>query len=188
MANYLFLCRTSSGAMAAILDAMAPYVTQLIADMAREEVDMLLGVSHDNEKLKDNMESIKCFLADAERRRITEQIVQRWVRKLKDAMYDVTDILDICQLEADKHKESKCGSMEHKASGCLQPLLFCLRNPLFVHKIGSRIKELNQQLEDIHKEADKYKFNIGLGSNPEPRNLTAAELSSSTTSSQFDES
>ena len=169
--------------MAAILDAMAPYVTKLIADMATEEVAMFLGVSGETEKLKDNMESINCFLANAERRRIAEHIVQRWVRKPKDAMYDATDILDLCYHQADMHKESKCGSMEEKASGCLQPLLFCLRNPLFAHKIGSRIKELNQQLEDIHKEADKYKFNIGLGSNPEPRNLTTAELSSSRTSS-----
>ncbi|XP_066342361.1 putative disease resistance protein RGA3 [Miscanthus floridulus] len=174
--------------MAAILDAMSPYVTKLIADMATEEVAILLGVSGEIEKLKDNMETINCFLADAERRRITEQIVQRWVRKLKDAMYDATDILDLCHLQADKHKESKCGSMEEKASGCLQPLLFCLRNPLFAHKIGSRIKELNQRLEGIYKEADKYKFNISIGSNPEPRRLTAAELSIYKTSSHFDES
>ncbi|XP_066334620.1 putative disease resistance protein RGA3 [Miscanthus floridulus] len=114
--------------------------------------------------------------------------MQRWVRKLKDAMYDATDILDLCHLQADKHKESKCGSMEEKASGCLQPLLFCLRNPLFAHKIESRIKELNQRLEGIHKEADKYKFNISIGLNPEPRRLTAAELSNYKTSSHFDES
>jgi len=56
--------------------------------------------------------------------------------------------------------------VEHKSPGCLQRLLFCLRNPVFPHKIGSRIKELNQRPESIHKEADKYKFNIGLGSNP----------------------
>jgi hypothetical protein len=73
--------------MAAILNALAPYVMKLIADMATEEVDMLLGVSGEIEKLKDNMESLKCFLADAERRRITEVIVKRWVRKFKDAMY-----------------------------------------------------------------------------------------------------
>jgi len=41
--------------MAAILDAMAPYVTKLIADMATEEVAMFLGVSGKTEKLKDNM-------------------------------------------------------------------------------------------------------------------------------------
>ncbi|XP_066342314.1 putative disease resistance RPP13-like protein 1 [Miscanthus floridulus] len=98
--------------MAAALDALAPYVKKLIADMAQEEVS------------------------------------------------------------------KGGGTVEHKSPSYFQPLLFCLRNPVFAHKIGSRIKELNQRLESIHKEADKYKFNIGLGSNPEPRKLTAAELSS----------
>jgi len=113
--------------MAAILDAMGPYVMQLIADMATEEVKMLLGISGDIEKLENNMESIKCFLADAERKRITELSVQRWVQKLKNAMYDATDILDLCQIEADKQSESKGSSLVEKAPGCCQPLLSCLR-------------------------------------------------------------
>ncbi|CAL4986924.1 unnamed protein product [Urochloa decumbens] len=148
--------------MAAVLDAMAPYVQKLITDMAGEEVSMLLGVSSEITKLEDNVGSIKAFLTDAERRSITDQSVQRWARKLKDAMYDATDILDLFQLEADKRKESKRG--------------------------GSRIKELNQRLEDIYKEADRFKFNIGLGSNPEPRKLTNAESASMKTSSEFNES
>ncbi|CAM0153078.1 unnamed protein product [Urochloa decumbens] len=80
--------------MAAVLDALAPYVLKLITDMAEEEVSMLLGVSGEITKLQDNMESIKAFLTDAERRRITDESVQRWARKLKDAMYDATDILE----------------------------------------------------------------------------------------------
>ncbi|XP_066342286.1 uncharacterized protein [Miscanthus floridulus] len=104
-------------------------------------------------------------------------------------MYDAIDILDLCQLEDDKRRESRGGGrMErHKAPSCFQALHFYLWNPVFPHKIGSRIKELNQRLEDIHKEPDKYKFNISLGSNPEPRKLTASELSSYRTSSQVDE-
>ncbi|CAD6255583.1 unnamed protein product [Miscanthus lutarioriparius] len=175
--------------MAAALDALAPYVKKLIADMAQEEVSMLLGVSAEITKLENNMEGLKAFMADAERRHITDTSVQRWSTKLNNAMYDATDILDLCQLEADKRRESRGGDgVEQKLPSCFQPLLFCLRNPMFAHKIGSRIKELNQRLESIYKEADKYKFNIGLGSNPEPRKLTAAELSSYRTSSLVDES
>ncbi|KAK8448293.1 hypothetical protein SEVIR_8G259600v4 [Setaria viridis] len=176
--------------MAAFLDAMAPYVQKLIADMAQEEVSMLLGVSGEIKKLEDNMEGIKAFVADAERRRITDQSVQRWVRKLKDAMYDATDIIDECQLEADKRRGStEDGSSVKKVSaGCFQPLLFCLRNPVFAHKIGSRIKELNQRLDGIHKEADRFKFSINLGSNPKPRKLTDAERSMQKMTSEFDES
>nr|XP_034606488.1 putative disease resistance protein RGA3 isoform X2 [Setaria viridis] len=177
--------------MAAVLDAMIPYVKKLITDMAEEEVSMLLGVSDEITRLDDNMEGIKAFLADAERRRITDQSVQRWVRKLKDAMYDATDIIDLCELEADKRRGStEDGSSVKKkvSAGCFQLLLFCMRNPVFAHKIGSRIKELNQRLDGIHKEADRFKFSINLGSNLKPRKLTDAERSMQKTTSEFNES
>ncbi|XP_066338651.1 putative disease resistance protein RGA4 isoform X2 [Miscanthus floridulus] len=163
--------------MATILDAMGPYVMQLIADMATEEVKMLLGISGDIEKLENNMESIKCFLVDAERKRITELRVQRWVQKLKNAMYDATDILDLCQIKADKQRESKGSSTVEKAPGCCRPLLSCLRNPVFAHKIGSRIKELNQRLDNIYEEAHKFNF-INLGSHPEQRMSTGEKVTS----------
>ncbi|XP_062182204.1 putative disease resistance protein At1g50180 [Phragmites australis] len=122
--------------MAVVLDALAPYMKKLIADMAEEEVRVLLDISGEIKKLEGNMESLKDFLADAERRRITDQSVQGWVGKLKDTMYDTTDILDLCQLEANKRRESNCGSMEEKVPGCFKPLLFCLWNPVFAHKIA----------------------------------------------------
>ncbi|KAJ1256666.1 hypothetical protein BS78_K333800 [Paspalum vaginatum] len=170
--------------MAAVLDAFVPYVKELVADMAQEEVSMLLGVSGEITKLQDNMENLRAFLADAERRRLTDQSVQRWVRKLKGAMYDAADILDLCHLEADKRKES---SSRGHMPDCLQPLLFCLRNPVFAHKIGSRIKELNQRLEAIHKAARDFNFNANLASSypTEQRMPTAASYQAR---SQIDES
>nr|XP_034607102.1 putative disease resistance protein RGA3 isoform X2 [Setaria viridis] len=178
--------------MAAVLDAMVPYVLKLITDMAEEEVSMLLGVSSEITRLEGNMEGIQVFVADAERRRITDKSVQRWVRKLKDAMYDATDIIDLCQLEAaDKQRGStEDGSIVKKkvSTGCFQPLLFCLRNPVSAHEIGSRIKELNQRLDGIHKEAPSLNFIINLGSNQEPRMLTDAERSMQKTTSEFNES
>ncbi|CAO2149285.1 unnamed protein product [Urochloa humidicola] len=81
--------------MATVLDALAPYVKELLMDMAKEEVSMLLGVSGEITKLGGSIESLKAFFADAEKRRITDLSVQGWVRKLKDAMYDATDIIDV---------------------------------------------------------------------------------------------
>jgi hypothetical protein len=151
--------------MAAVLDALAPYVKNLITDMAEEEVSMLLGVFDEITGLEDNMEGIKAFLTDAERRRLTDESVQRWVSKLKNAMYDATDILDLCQLEADKRRESKlAGGLKEKVPCCFQPLLFCLRNPVFVPEIGGRIKELNQQLNEIYTGAARFNFVTNLSS------------------------
>ncbi|KAJ1256755.1 hypothetical protein BS78_K312400 [Paspalum vaginatum] len=202
--------------MSAVLDALAPYVKNLIRDMAQEEVFMLLGVSGEIKKLEDNTETLKAFLVDAERKRLSDQSVRIWVRKLKDSMYDAVDIIELCQLEADERRETGGGaSMEQNFLGCCQPLLICLRhpmfslitcggiekiqdffqqflfcgrNPVFAHEIGSRIKELNQRLECIHKEARDFNINITLGSNPQKTNLTAAEPSRYKTKSQIDES
>ncbi|TVU23252.1 hypothetical protein EJB05_25605, partial [Eragrostis curvula] len=162
--------------MEVILDALASHVTKLITDKAQEEVAMLLGVPGELKKLGRNLRSIKAFLSDAERRRIKDELVQGWVSMLKGVMYDATDVLELGQLTAEERRESKPGRSMEKMPGCFQPFLFCLRNPVFAHKIGSRIKELNRRLEEIHKEAAKFNFIANLSSYPEQR-PEAAEYS-----------
>jgi ABC-type nitrate/sulfonate/bicarbonate transport system ATPase subunit len=48
---------------------------------------------------------------------------------------------------------------------------------VFAHKIGSRIKELNQRLDNIYKEAHKFNF-INLGSHTEQRMSTSEKMTS----------
>ncbi|XP_066334618.1 putative disease resistance protein At1g50180 [Miscanthus floridulus] len=112
--------------MAAVLDALAPYAKKLIQDMAEEEVSMLLGVSGEITKMEGNLDSLRAFVSDAERRRITKESVQRWVSKLKDAMYNATDIIELCQLKADECKELEEGGSirdQNHLLACCQPLL-----------------------------------------------------------------
>uniref|UniRef100_A0ACD5XGM1 Uncharacterized protein n=1 Tax=Avena sativa TaxID=4498 RepID=A0ACD5XGM1_AVESA len=100
-------------------------------------------------------------------------------------MYEASDILELCQLEAMERPEksykvggasssrrstSFCGNLKKKLHGCFRPLLFCLRNPVFAHEIGSRIKKVNEDLDNIQKDATKFNF-INLGSYEEMRKL-----------------
>jgi hypothetical protein len=48
---------------------------------------------------------------------------------------------------------------------------------VFAHKIGNRIKELNQRLDAIYKDADRFKF-IDLGSYPERRVSSSQKMTS----------
>uniref|UniRef100_A0A0D9XVL6 Rx N-terminal domain-containing protein n=1 Tax=Leersia perrieri TaxID=77586 RepID=A0A0D9XVL6_9ORYZ len=125
--------------MAIVLDAFASYVGDLLRQVAHDELTLLFGVSGEIANLDDKLRSLRDYLADAERRRITDKSVQGWVRELKDAMYDATDILDLCHLKAMQHRS------QLDAGRCL--------NPLFAHDIGSRIKKLNCRLDAISKSA-----------------------------------
>ncbi|XP_048549345.1 putative disease resistance protein RGA4, partial [Triticum urartu] len=137
--------------MAGVLDALASYVTSMLAEMAKEEVAMLIGVSNGLEDLGVKLGDLKNFLADADRRNITDESVRRWVGELNRAMYQATDIIDLCRLKVMEQGPSK-------DMGCLNPLLFCMRNPLHAHDIGTRIKRLNQNLDDICKRGGSFNF------------------------------
>ena len=167
--------------MAGVLDALASYIQNMLMEMARDEVHMLLGVSGEIEKMDIKLKDLKNFLVDADRRSITDQSVQAWVLELREAMYDATNILDICQLKAMERGPS------HDA-GCFNPLLFCMQNPIHAHKIGSRIKKLNQRLEDIKKRSLHFNF-INLNSYEDySRRAASSRPGSRETSGELDES
>ncbi|EMS60449.1 hypothetical protein TRIUR3_06480 [Triticum urartu] len=137
--------------MAGVLDALASYVASMLTEMAKEEVAMLIGVSDGIKDLSIKLGDLKNFLADADKRNITEESVRGWVGELKRAMYLATDIVDLCQLKAMEQGPSK-------DMGCLNPLLYCMRNPLHSHDIGTRIKALNKEMDSICKRSTKFKF------------------------------
>ncbi|KAF7044680.1 hypothetical protein CFC21_053876 [Triticum aestivum] len=132
-----------------VLDAFAG---DLLKQAAEEELGMMLGVSGYIDKMGVKLGDLKNLLADAERRRITDDSVQQWVTELKRAMYEATDILDLCRLKAMERGSSP------PDSGCCNPLLFCLRNPRFSHEIGGRIKKLNQTLDSIKERSSAFSF------------------------------
>ncbi|CAD6257911.1 unnamed protein product [Miscanthus lutarioriparius] len=137
--------------MAVVLDALASYLQDMLLEMAKEEVRLLLGIPDEIKKMGIKLGDLKRFLADADKRNISDESVQSWVRELRNAMYDATNILDLCQLKAMERGPTK-------DMGCFNPLLFCLRNPLHAHDIGNRIKNLIERLYDIEKRSKTFNF------------------------------
>ncbi|KAF7077325.1 hypothetical protein CFC21_081885 [Triticum aestivum] len=156
--------------MAMVLDAFASYVQDMLAEMAKEEVHMLLGVGDEIDKMDVKLGDLKNFLADADRKNITEVSVQEWVAQLKRIMYEAADILDLCQLKAMERGPSTIDV------GCFNPLLFCLRNPHHAHVIGSRIKVLNKKLDSIYERIGPLKL-INLSSFEDRRSKEQASHS-----------
>nr|XP_020168297.1 disease resistance protein RGA2 isoform X3 [Aegilops tauschii subsp. strangulata]XP_020168298.1 disease resistance protein RGA2 isoform X3 [Aegilops tauschii subsp. strangulata] len=138
--------------MAMVLDAFASYVGHMLAQVAADEVGMMLGISGEISKMSDKLRDLKNFLADADRRNITDETVREWVGQLKRAMYEAADILDLCQLKAMERGSSSADA------GCFNPLLFCMRNPCHAHEIGTRIKKLNKRLDSIKERSAAFSF------------------------------
>ncbi|XP_066336763.1 putative disease resistance protein RGA1 [Miscanthus floridulus] len=167
--------------MAGVLDALASYIQNMLMQMAADEVLMLLGVSGEIDNMDVKLRDLKNILADADRRNITDQSVQAWGIELRNAMYDATDILDLCQLKAMERGQ------RHDAR-CFNPLLFCIRNPLHAHDIGSHIKNLNKKLDDIKARGASFNF-MNLGTYEDRgRNVVSYPSGTCETSGGLDES
>uniref|UniRef100_A0A0A9B2J8 AAA+ ATPase domain-containing protein n=1 Tax=Arundo donax TaxID=35708 RepID=A0A0A9B2J8_ARUDO len=146
--------------MAAVLDAFASKLADILVGMAKDEVEMLLGVPGEITKLERTLGDLSSILADAERRRIRDSAVERWVRELKDVMYDADDILDLCQImEGGVDPPSSSTTAPKTTSGCWNiSMFFCFRNPVIAQEIGRKIKALNQRLLDIEKRSSRFGF------------------------------
>jgi hypothetical protein len=47
-----------------------------------------------SKSLKDNLRTVKAVLNDAEKRQVKEEAVKLWLEKLKDACYEMDDVVD----------------------------------------------------------------------------------------------
>ncbi|CAL4935322.1 unnamed protein product [Urochloa decumbens] len=147
--------------MAAVLDAFAYKLADILMGMAKEEVEMLLGVPGEITKLETTLGDISSILADAERRRIRDSAVERWVRELKDVMYDADDILDLCQIMQGEEDPSLSTPARKTTSGCcldISKMFYCFHNPVVAHEIGRKIQALNHRLFDIEQRSSRFGF------------------------------
>ncbi|KAL6843170.1 hypothetical protein ACP4OV_026883 [Aristida adscensionis] len=69
-------------------------------------------------------------------------------------MYEATDILDLCKLNAAEQQEPS----SNLNFGCLNPVVIWMQNLIVTHDIGSRMKELNQRLDVICESGSKFNF------------------------------
>jgi hypothetical protein len=165
--------------MAVVLDALAAYIQNMLTEMVEEEVHMLLGVPSEINRMTTKLMDIKRFLADADRRNITDESVGEWVKEFRGIMYDATDILDLCQLKVMEQDPSR-------DMGCFNPLLFCIRNPLHAHDIGSRLKTLNEKIDEIGRRSTPFKFTELTSYEDHGRKKESSRLASRETTGEID--
>ncbi|KAM0884057.1 hypothetical protein ACQ4PT_031276 [Festuca glaucescens] len=65
------------------------------------EIKLHWNMKKDLEKMKMTLESVEAVLSDAETRSLTDNSALLWLKRLKDAMYDISDMLDDFEADTD---------------------------------------------------------------------------------------
>ncbi|GLU08778.1 hypothetical protein SLE2022_256680 [Rubroshorea leprosula] len=145
-------------------DAIVCFVLDLlkttIVDRASEEMGLLAGVEKEVEKLERNLRLINTVLRDAEEKKRTDDLVKEWLDRLKEASYDMGDALDMWRTTVEIEALEAQNAASQKKAPCNFISCFSIRRVYAHRKIALNIKEINQRLDDIVKEKEKYQLQL----------------------------
>ncbi|KAK9214433.1 hypothetical protein WN944_006425 [Citrus x changshan-huyou] len=154
----------------AIVSSLLGQLSSVAADEVKQQVRLVTGVRQKVKKLTSNLRAIRAVLEDAEKRQMQrDNAVTFWLDQLKDASYDMEDVLeewttarlklqiegvdDDNALPLAPHKK-KVRSFFCAVSNCFGSFKqLCLR-----HDIAVKIREINGKLDDIASQKDTFKF------------------------------
>ncbi|XP_058078949.1 putative disease resistance protein RGA3 [Magnolia sinica] len=167
---------------------MANALVSMVVNKLREEVYLVGDAKEELIKLSSTLESIQALLNDAEIMQFHNQSIQVWLKKFKDVVYDVEDVVD----EMIPFPESESGThngdyrlMGNQPWACLFSLFSCCgledwirlahesmsegddigdKVRTFVSKVASQrdfarqIKQVRVKLDQIAADTNKFSF------------------------------
>ncbi|GLU08768.1 hypothetical protein SLE2022_256580 [Rubroshorea leprosula] len=142
----------------AIVSFLLDQLMTPIVDKASEEVGQLVGVEKEMRKLESNLRLINTVLQNAEEKKRTDSHVKDWLDRLKEASYDMGDALDEWRTAIEvKALKAQSAARQKKVLWNLMSC-FSIRRVCTRRKIALKIKEINQRIDDIVKEKEKYQL------------------------------
>uniref|UniRef100_A0A2N9F8V0 NB-ARC domain-containing protein n=1 Tax=Fagus sylvatica TaxID=28930 RepID=A0A2N9F8V0_FAGSY len=150
----------------AIVYDLLKQLASITTQQAKEEIKLIVGVDEEVQELKHKLRIIQAMLDNEEERQLKQHVENHWLAQLKDAYYEMDDVLDSwntarIKLEIEKEEGKSADSnaapaMKQKKVCSFLPSLSCCFRPAnnlaLRHDIGHKIKKLNETLDKIDKD------------------------------------
>ncbi|OVA11976.1 hypothetical protein BVC80_8767g11 [Macleaya cordata] len=147
-------------------DAVVSVVVQLLSDMLIKQAVFLHGVRDQVKQLRNELNRMQCFLKDADAEQEGNEIIRNWVSEIRDAAYDVEDVIEtfILQIEA-KEISPNILAKENKMRTTTRGLIKAIFKISFprslskgkkLHGIGKDILAIQERLRDISEKQVLY--------------------------------
>ncbi|TXG68920.1 hypothetical protein EZV62_003855 [Acer yangbiense] len=155
-----------------IVSVVLEQLISIIGKETNQEVRLVVGVRKEIEKLTSNFRAIQAVLLDAERRGLKDTAARDWLDKLKNASYDMDDVLDewntaILKLQSERAESA----LVHTKKVCLflPSPSFCFKQVGLRRDIALKIKEINGNIDSIAREKDMFNIDTTRSTEEPPR-------------------
>ncbi|XP_030964872.1 putative disease resistance protein RGA3 [Quercus lobata] len=159
----------------AILIELFKEVGSFVFQVAKQEIESLVGFDEEVQKLQGNLRMIKAKLDDAEERHAVKQRTEKlWLEQLQNQYYEMDDILDTwntariraeIEKEEGKPADTNASAVVKKKVCSFIPSPSCCFNLPLRHDVGHKIRKLNEKLDMVFK--DKATYGIDFNRQPD---------------------
>jgi Leucine-rich repeat (LRR) protein/adenylate kinase family enzyme len=134
--------------LSAAVTGMLKILGNKLAPLVIKEYSSIVGVKKDLQEIQDQVQEINCNLERAGDRAPKDA---PWLKKLKEVVYDIDDIVDEFQLKAEKHETDGDGGFVSKCllTKTAESLVLQCRAAKNIKKIKKRLAKIVKQRNDL---------------------------------------
>ena len=154
--------------MTTIVTGLLEKSSSLLAEGVWPALKSFLCFQKEVRKLQSTLCAIQAVLEDADKRQVNEKAVKLWLDKLKEAAYDMDNVLDEleiaiikAQIEEEEEKAETTTATAKVWSSCTTCISWIFRVVTELVQRGFivvKIKNLNETLDEIDREKGRYNF------------------------------
>ncbi|KAG5227335.1 disease resistance protein [Salix suchowensis] len=142
----------------AVVSALASTIIENLSSSILKEIVLVRGLKTDLKRLGHTLTTIQAVLQDAEEKQWKEAAIKVWLGQLKDAAYDVDDLLDEFTIEAQWQQQQR--GLKNR----LRSLVSTSHNPLvFQSRMAHRLKNMRKELDAIADDKNNFVLASGVG-------------------------
>ncbi|PIA25307.1 hypothetical protein AQUCO_11800007v1 [Aquilegia coerulea] len=130
---------------------VSPLVKRLTLIIQDEQ--HLLGVKDQIISLRNQLEFIRGFVRDAEKKSRENEVVKIWVRQVRDLAYDAEDIIDDFNFNLGQQQKNQ--TIAHKIVGFWKRLKT-------THRIGKLVEQFNRRSKEISTYRSRYNIDVAV--------------------------
>ncbi|KAF7815706.1 putative disease resistance protein RGA1 [Senna tora] len=134
-------------------EALLGVVLENLSSFARDELATFWGVNGEIQRLTNSLKLIQAVIVDAEQKEITQESIKIWLQQLKDAAHVLDDMLDEYSIRSLPHNFGSTSQAHRFSLSSIKP-----NNLRCRYRIGKRLKEITQRLDQISQDGNKYCF------------------------------
>ncbi|CBI28455.3 unnamed protein product, partial [Vitis vinifera] len=135
-------------------DGAVNFLLEKLTTILVQKASLLGEAQGEIDEIKLELESMRSFLRDAERRKERSESVETWVRQVREVAYEIEDIVD----EFLHHKE-RCWHGDG-LKGFVQGVVNLPKDMTARHQISSKLQKLKAKVHEVSERSKRYELPI----------------------------